>query len=265
MDVGWNIPYMFNENDLRISMRQLRMFLDEYDEVPLEMLTYTCGECNYGGKVTDGKDRRTLMTILSDFYHDRVEEGCPLSPSGQYVIPQTGTYSSYLEYMATLPLIENPEVFGLHENATVTRSLQMTQQTLDTILLSQPREGGNSGGAAGLPTDTVIFNTAADILEKMPSLFDVEDTQRRHPIMYSESMNTVLVQELGRVNVLLLQISSSLKELQRAVKGLVLLSTSLEQVIHLSGWLSWTIAAAGCIFSHLEPSMCSSCRSETVW
>ena len=43
-------------------------------------------------------------------------------------------------------------------------------------------------------------------------------------------MNTVLCQELGRVNVLLLQIISSLRELKRAVKGLVLLSAQLEKV-----------------------------------
>lgn len=138
---------------------------------------------------------------------------------------------NYLEYMATLPLVEEPEVFGLHDNATITMDLQKTQALLDALLLTQPRNaGGGSGGGGGRTTDDVIFDTAAGILDKLPDDFDIEATQRKYPVRYDESMNTVLCQELGRVNVLLCQIRGSLQLLKKAVRGLVLLSTQLEQV-----------------------------------
>lgn len=45
------------------------------------------GECNYGGRVTDAKDRRTLMTILCDpmggpFVPAIVDDDYRFSPSG---------------------------------------------------------------------------------------------------------------------------------------------------------------------------------------
>lgn len=68
---------MFSGPDLRISMDQLRIFLDNLrpeDPVPYAALAYLAGECNYGGRVTDDKDRRCLVNILTDFYCPDIQD-----------------------------------------------------------------------------------------------------------------------------------------------------------------------------------------------
>lgn len=72
--LGWNIPYEFNESDLKISLMQLKMFLKQYQSIPFEGHVYLTGECNYGGRVTDDKDRRLLMALLKNLYNERTVE-----------------------------------------------------------------------------------------------------------------------------------------------------------------------------------------------
>uniref|UniRef100_A0A3B5R7T6 Dynein axonemal heavy chain 3 n=1 Tax=Xiphophorus maculatus TaxID=8083 RepID=A0A3B5R7T6_XIPMA len=199
--LGWNIPYEFNESDLRISVRQIQMFLDEYVDVPLEALTYLTGECNYGGRVTDDKDRRLLLSLLSTFYSwELLEQDCYYLSEGieyfkEHIICFT-FFQTYVNYIRSLPICTDPSVFGLHSNADITKDNQETNQLLDGILLTLPRQ---SGGGGKSPQE-VVEELSEDILTKLPQDFDIQLVMELYPVVYEESMNTVLRQEIIRFN-----------------------------------------------------------------
>ncbi|MEQ2250438.1 hypothetical protein ILYODFUR_000797 [Ilyodon furcidens] len=227
--LGWNIPYGFNESDLRISIRQLQLFINEYEEVPLEAITYLTGECNYGGRVTDDWDRRLLMTILADFYNKDIIETFHylFSPSGEYFAPPKSSYEDYVLFIKNLPYSQHPEVFGMHENVDISKDLQQTKLLFDSLLLTQ---GGGAKGGSSSGSDTTLFDIANDILTQLPNNFDTEAALLKFPVLYEESMNTVLVQEMERYNTLCSTIRVSLQNLLKAIKGLVVMDTELEAV-----------------------------------
>ncbi|XP_022110107.1 dynein heavy chain 1, axonemal-like isoform X1 [Acanthaster planci] len=224
--LGFNIPYEFTTGDLRICISQLKMFLMEYDEIPFKVLTYTAGHINYGGRVTDDRDRRCLMNILNDFYNKVVlEEEHSYSVSGIYrQIPTAMDHNGYMSYIKSLPINDTPEIFGLHDNANITFAQNETFSTLSCILLLQPK----TATGAGRSREEVIEETAKSILERVPQPVDIAMVTKKHPVMYEESMNTVLIQEVIRYNRLLVVIHRTLRELLKALKGLVVLSEELE-------------------------------------
>ncbi|CAG9466170.1 unnamed protein product [Pedinophyceae sp. YPF-701] len=224
--IGWNIPYGFDDSDLRISVRQLKMYLEHDDDIPFAALIYAIGECNYGGRVTDDKDRRLLMTILRRIYRPEIlEPGFNLSASGTYYIPEEGPLAHYVEYVHTLPMSALPEAFGLHENADITKDLQATDEMLSMLLVA----GGGTGGGEGGQEATVAA-MVKDILERLPPDFDIEKANHKYPVRYEESMNQVLCQEMLRYNRLTGVIRRSLQDLDKALQGLQVMSAELDGV-----------------------------------
>lgn len=178
--------------------------------------------------MTDDRDRRTLMSILSLFYTPEVvKDDYNFSASGIYKAPPNGTYDSYLSFIKSLPLTQTPEVYGMHDNADISKNLSETGLLISSVLLTQARV---SSGGSGKSEDEQCREIATEILSKLPPDFDIVEAQSKFPVTYEESMNTVLIQELVRFNRLLVVVRDSLLQVLKALKGLVVMSKDLEDV-----------------------------------
>jgi dynein heavy chain len=65
---------------------------------------------------------------------------------------------------------------------------------------------------------------------QLPATFDLETVMEKFPVSYTESMNTVLVQEMERFNRMLNAMHNNMKTLVKALKGLVVMSPALEAI-----------------------------------
>lgn len=54
-------------------------------------------------------------------------------------MPAIGDLESYKDYIEKLPIVDDPEVFGMHENANINYQSQESDKIIQTILSIQPR------------------------------------------------------------------------------------------------------------------------------
>ena len=208
--VGWNIPYQWMASDFAFAQQNLGLMLDEQPSTPFEALNVIISDVVYGGRVTDAQDVRLTRAVLSTYLNaDAVDDDdysfCPqLDCAFRYGAPAEGPLDSYRSYIGTFPLIDQPEIFGLHQahpllspsffprpappscppppppglaltspplhqNADITFQQKETGEMMEAIISLQPRESGGSGGKS---SDELVGETVDDILAKLPKELD---------------------------------------------------------------------------------------------
>ncbi|XP_015274779.1 PREDICTED: dynein heavy chain 10, axonemal [Gekko japonicus] len=234
--IGWNVPYDFNESDFQVCMEILNTYLTKAfqqndDRIPWGSLKYLIGEVMYGGRAIDSFDRRILTIYMDEYLGDFIFDTFQpfhffCNDDVDYKIPEGTSKDEFVEEIESLPLANTPEVFGLHSNAEIGYYTQAARDMWSHLLELQPQTGESS---TGISRDDYIGQVAKDIENKMPAVFDLDHIRKTFGTDITPT-TVVLLQELERFNKLMIRMSRSLAELQRALAGEVGMSNVLDDV-----------------------------------
>uniref|UniRef100_A0A8C4K5I7 Dynein heavy chain 5, axonemal-like n=1 Tax=Dromaius novaehollandiae TaxID=8790 RepID=A0A8C4K5I7_DRONO len=258
--LGWNIPYEFNQADFAASMQFVQNHLDDMDikrGVNWSCVRYMLGEVQYGGRVTDDLDKALLNTFARVWFGEHMfsEKFCFYSG---YVIPKGKTVEDYLQYIEQLPMVDTPEVFGLHPNADITYQTNMANKTLSTIVSIQPKDGSTGGGET---REAMVQHLAEEMLEKLPPDYIPHEVKAQLWKMGDiQPMNIFLRQEIDHMQRVISRVRATLINLKLAIDGTIIMSEELQdaldnmydaQIPKLWFRISWESATLGFWFTEL--------------
>ncbi|XP_054862859.1 dynein axonemal heavy chain 5 isoform X2 [Amphiprion ocellaris] len=259
--LGWNVPYEFNQADFTSSIQFIQNHLDELDAkrgVNWSCLRYMLGEVQYGGRVTDDLDKRLLNTFTRVWFSENTFSDKFCFYRGYGVPSKARTVQDVLQHIEVLPLVDSPEVLGLHPNADITYQTNLANQTLSTIVSIQPKDGG---GGAGETREAGVRRLANEMLEKLPPDYIPHQVkgqlQKMGPL---QPMSIFLRQEVERMQRIISSVRSTLNDLILGIDGSIMMSQDLRGSLDCLSdcrvpgvWfrLSWPSSSLGFWFSEL--------------
>jgi dynein heavy chain len=257
--LGWNIPYEFNQGDLLASVQFVQNHLDDIDPkkgVAWPTVRYMLSEVHYGGRVTDDRDKRLLITYCTEWFKDLMFKP-EFKYFGNYNIPVHSKISEYFETIEEMSPFDGPEVFGLHPNADITYMTTTAQGVLSTIVDIQPKE---SSGGGGETREDVVIRLCNEFLEKLPDDFVPHEVKAKLRKTATNPMTIFLRQEIGRIQRVLSLVRTTLKDLLLAIDGTIIMSEALRDALDNmydarvpNAWadISWTSGTLGFWFTEL--------------
>jgi len=231
--LGFNILYEFSQADLSACVTYMQNHLNmmETKRRPVDWITvnYMVCDVQYGGKITDDFDRRLFNTYGKSWLVEKclASDFKFVAGNDTYYIPPTNPdIDYYRKYIEQLPLVDDPEVFGLHGNADLAYRTAQTKTTLATILDIQPKEGGGGGG---LTREEIVLNMVNDLQGKVPPLYNGEATKQGIKALggLGKPLNICLKQEIDRMQMVLKKLKTVLSDLKLAIAGTIVMSPML--------------------------------------
>ncbi|VDK33899.1 unnamed protein product [Taenia asiatica] len=223
---GWNRIYPFNNGDLTISVDVLYNYLEVNNEIPWQGLRYLFGEIMYGGHITDDWDRRLCKTYLEEYITTTMTDSDHLLAPG-FKVPPNSDMAGYHKYVDDNLPPESPYLYGMHPNAEIDILTVESEKLFHRLLEMMPRES-REGEQTGDCLEGSVQTKLEDILGRLPDPFNIQDLHSRVPPEERTPFAIVALQECDRMNILLREISRSLKELSLGLKGELTISPEMD-------------------------------------
>ena len=243
--IGFNLRYDFNQGDFDTSSELVNIYLSEapVDEVPWDSIIYLIGEVTYGGSIVDETDRIVMNSTLGKFINDTLfdklkdENGKELDQEiefkfGDYMIPAYKTLLDYQKYITTLPNADDPQIFGLNDNANIVYQLKESDAFLGNLTSILPREVNKKAG--GKTSNEIVLEIINNIFNEQIEAIDKKERNKAHDKIYDNELKhpltIVLYQEIDKYNNLISKIETSLKELKGAIEGTSIMSYESDEI-----------------------------------
>jgi len=200
-------------------------------------------ECNYGGRITDDRDRRLIKVYAKEIFEDSLVALDKWRPVGteeyNYVYPADEANTKHpdiasiftpdyflQEIQKHFENRDQPMAFGQHTNAEITSQIMDTNELLLSILSLQPAQVSADGTTPEQKTLDII----RPIKEGVPKSIDVKALKVK---MFKDDspLTVVLIQEIQRYNILLNIMRVTLDQLEKGIQGVVVISPDLEQMM----------------------------------
>jgi len=272
--IGWCVPYEYNNSDLDACLQ----FLEKHFSVtillgtPISWITvqYMVAEAQYGGRITDDLDRELFSTYTAKWFKDEIFKQSfafnDYQADYNYKIPEGFEIGQFRDAVDTLPPVDSPMIFGLHPNADLTYRLKEAAEMIATIIETQPKDSGGSGGKS---MDEIVKDMCVDLTSRMPDdfveeVFRAQITKLKGPPNtpdkgFQAPLNIFLFQELQRLQNIIKIVRTNLKNIAYAIDGTVVMTTELladvGSIFDARVPIIWTNDASGQEISWMMPNL----------
>lgn len=232
---GWNVDYDFDESDFFVSVSQLQRLINKtgvVDFAGISILT----EANYGGKIDNAWEHLKLMTILKDYFNDKVisDPGYEFYPTEEHVfgIPRKFEHRDMVKHIEEMiPSAPDSTIYDVHPNAQIRRGVEDGKWLLADLVLTL----GRIEEPVTDEKEQQLYERVAVLKGHLEAPFDLVLVKEKFPNDYKQCLNMNLLQECIVYNLLLARISKALGDLQDAIDGKMIYTHELKEIAqHIS-------------------------------